>query len=454
MIVGRMKAALALVMVTCGVAIAAPATLAAAGPQDASLLLSSPHSFQVFQRGADGRGDILIAGRAAGLGNDLEVRWGDEPWVVDGAAVRVSLVCFSRNERAAEVRLDGRPAERVNADLTAQDSDLTTARHIDENQHKAFIGTQKNGNFDIPGELARKWLAMPLNPNGRPNSDVLRPWANGSDITRQASGRWIIDFGVSMTEESAALYEAPFAYSIRSILNERQGKREERASEKWWILQRSRPEMRTALDPFERYIVTPRVAKHRIFVWLDKSVLPDTRLVVIARDDDTTFGILHSRFHEIWSLRTCSWHGVGNDPTYNAESVFNTFPFPEGLTPNIPAANYADNPRAQAIAAAAKRLDELRRNWLNPPDLVKIIPEVVPGFPDRILPVSAKAEAELKKRTLTNLYNQRPAWLDNAHRDLDQAVAAAYGWPQDISDDESLARLLALNHARAQSADA
>jgi type II restriction/modification system DNA methylase subunit YeeA len=129
---------------------------------------------------------------------------------------------------------------------------------------------------------------------------------------------------------------------------------------------------------------------------------------------------------------------------------FDTFPFPNGLTPNIPAKNYAADPRAIAIAAAAKRLNELREAWLNPPDLVKRVPEVVPGFPDRILPVNARAAAELKKRTLTNLYNQRPTWLADAHRDLDAAVAAAYGWPADISDDDALAKLFALNQERAK----
>jgi type II restriction/modification system DNA methylase subunit YeeA len=87
--------------------------------------------------------------------------------------------------------------------------------------------------------------------------------------------------------------------------------------------------------------------------------------------------------------------------------------------------------------------------WLNPPDLVERIPEVVLGYPDRIVPRNAKAAATLKKRTLTNLYNKRPAWLDNAHRDLDAAVAAAYGWPADLSEEEAPARLLALNLERA-----
>ena len=207
--------------------------------------------------------------------------------------------------------------------------------------------------------------------------------------------------------------------------------------------------MRIAIESLRRVIGTPRVAKHRLFVWLHRFVLVDDGAIVIARDDDTAFGILHSRFHESWSLRLCTWLGVGNDPRYTPSPTFETFPFPEGLTPNIPAAAYAEDPSAIAIAATAKRLNDLRESWLNPPDLVRREPEVVPGFPDRILPVDEKAAAILKKRTLTNLYNERPTWLANAHRDLDAAVAAAYGWPADISEDDALARLFALNQARA-----
>jgi type II restriction/modification system DNA methylase subunit YeeA len=146
----------------------------------------------------------------------------------------------------------------------------------------------------------------------------------------------------------------------------------------------------------------------------------------------------------------CTWLGVGNDPRYTPSTCFETFPFPAGLTPDIPAKDYAADPRAQKIAAAAKRLNELREAWLNPPDLVKREPEVVPGYPDRILPKDAKAAAILKKRTLTNLYNERPAWLVGAHKELDEAVAAAYGWPADLSDEEILKRLFDLNQERAK----
>ncbi len=136
-------------------------------------------------------------------------------------------------------------------------------------------------------------------------------------------------------------------------------------------------------------------------------------------------------------------------PRYTPTTTFETFPFPERLTPNIPEKEYADDARAQAIAAAAKRLDDLRNNWLNPKDLIDTAPEVVPGYPDRILPKTEPAAVELKKRTLTNLYNARPQWLADAHRDLDAAVAAAYGWPADISEEDALAKLLELNLSRA-----
>ena len=134
---------------------------------------------------------------------------------------------------------------------------------------------------------------------------------------------------------------------------------------------------------------------------------------------------------------------------YTTGTCFETFPFPEGLTPNVPANLYAADPRAIAIAAAAKRLNELRESWLDPPDLITRVPEVVPGYPDRVVPKDDAAAAILKRRTLTHLYNERPAWLEMAHKELDRDVAAAYGWADwgvnGLPDDVILERLFKLN---------
>jgi hypothetical protein len=233
----------------------------------------------------------------------------------------------------------------------------------------------------------------------------------------------------------------------------------------WWLLGRTLPDFREATAGKTRYIGTARVAKHRIFVWQDSPVLPDSKVIAIAFDDDFHFGVLHSRIHEAWTLATCAWHGIGNDATYNPTECFETFPFP---TPTPAQRDF--------VAAAAKELNELRENWLNPPEWTATRTLEFPGStygpwsrfvtnPDargigtvrypRLEPCDAGCAAKLAKRTLTNLYNERPAWLANAHAKLDAVVAAAYGWVRagqaeaDLGDDEILSRLLALNLERA-----
>ena len=185
-----------------------------------------------------------------------------------------------------------------------------------------------------------------------------------------------------MSEGEAALYEAPFQWIKERVHPMRQGNRRELYRLNWWRHVEPRPGMWEALDGLSRYILTPRVAKHRVFVWSNSRVCPDSAVIAIARDDDTTFGILHSRFHELWSLRLGTWLGVGNDPRYTPTTTFQTFPFPEGLTPDIPAADYADDPRAIAIADAARRLVTLRNRWLNPPEWVEWVDEPVAGYPE------------------------------------------------------------------------
>ena len=378
--------------------------------------------------------------------------WSDEAWVNDGAAVRVSLICFSHTNAAAvsDTKLDGQRVNKIYTDLTPghdrQGVDLTQAQRLFENTNVAFMGHAKGGPFDIPGNLAREWLRLPANPNGRTNADVLKPWLNGMDLAKRSAGKWIVDFGWTMLEGDAALYEEPFRWVQEHVYPMRQrNPREPRR--KYWYRHMDPPQsMWRALDGLSRYIATARVAKHRLFAWCDARICPDQQLIVIARDDDTTFGILHSRFHEAWSLRLGT--SLEDRPRYTPTMTFETFPFPDGLSPDIPATDYADNPHALAIAEAARRLVELRDRWLNPPEWVEWVNEPVPAYPKRPVPRNEDAAKALKKRTLTKLYNTRPQWLADAHTTLDAAVAAAYGWNADISDDDALRELLELNLVR------
>ena len=378
--------------------------------------------------------------------------WSDEPWVIDGAAVRVSLICFgsAADKRLARSRLDGESVEEIYTDLTgrrqgAAGIDFTTVRRLLVNSNVAFIGDAKHGTFNVPGDQAREWLRLPANPNGRTNADVLKPWMNGMDLTRRPAGKWIVDFGWRMSEADAALYEEPFRWVQEHVYPSRRQNHRPAYRKHWWRHGEPRQGMWSALKDRRRYIATVRHAKHRLFSWVEARICPDSALIVVARDDDTTFGILHSRFHEVWSLRLCTWLGKGNDPRYTPSTTFETFPFPPGLTPDIPPGNYAADPRAVAVALEARRLVELRNRWVNPPEWVEWVDEPVPGYPKRPVPRDAAAAKALSKRTLTNLYNARPQWLADAHEALDAAVAAAYGWPAEISDDGALRELLVLN---------
>ncbi|WP_395090710.1 class I SAM-dependent DNA methyltransferase [Armatimonas sp.] len=350
--------------------------------------------------------------------------WADREWVLAGAAVNVSMVCFDAGKEN-EKHLDGKPVATINADLTAQKADVTTARILSENSGLAYQGPDKSGSFDLESAEALAMLSSSGNPNGKPNSDVIRRRLGGQDVTGRDRKGYVVDFGVDMSEDDASLYEAPFEYVRRVVKPERDKNRDASRQRHWWRFGRTGADMRKAIKDKERCIVTPEVSKYRVFAWMPTGTVPDKKLHVFARDDDYFFGVLHSRIHEAWSLATGST--LEDRPSYASRTTFGTFPmpWPPGQEPSED-----DSPTVKAIADAARRLVELRGNWLSPPDL-----------PD----------AELKKRTLTNLYNARPAWLATAHRKLDEAVAAAYGWDWPLEGDEILEKVLALNQARCQS---
>jgi type II restriction/modification system DNA methylase subunit YeeA len=160
--------------------------------------------------------------------------------------VRVSLVCFGQKHEPAN--LNGNTVEKIYPELTGGSSSFAIARRLPQNIGKCFMGDTKGGAFEIEGHLARTWLAEPLNANGRPNSDVLRQWVNGLDLTRRERDMWIIDFGVSLSEAEAAIYESPFAHLLEKVKPERDRNRRDTYRVNWWRHVEPRPAMNAALQ--------------------------------------------------------------------------------------------------------------------------------------------------------------------------------------------------------------
>jgi hypothetical protein len=374
----------------------------------------------------------------------------DRDWVLDGAAVHVSMVGFDDGTQKTRV-LDGQHVEAIHANLTAS-LDITQARRLKANRGMAFMGDTKGGSFELPEADALALLDLP-NPNGKPNSDVLVPWSNGKLLTRDRRRFWIVDFGESMSVEEAALYERPFEVASR-VKAERQSSKTTIAQ--WWKHERPRVEMRRALRGARRYLVTPRVGVHRLFIWVTAPLLPDSATFAFASADDYMMGVLQSRIHEVWARSQATQVRERESGTrYTPRTCFETFPLP---------ASVAD----ERVANAARKLNALRAAWLDPPEWTheatttfvasvngpwaQMIARVGPdGLGSasyvRRMPNDEATERLWKKRTLTKLYSDRPQWLSDAHAELDLAVARLYGWADIPSDEAIVLRLLELNLA-------
>jgi hypothetical protein len=245
---------------------------------------------------------------------------------------------------------------------------------------------------------------------------------------------WIVDFACDVPESAAAQYERPFELVEHRVKPGRQKNRRDAYAKRWWIHVEPRPSMRAAIGLLTRFIVTCRVAKHRLFLWFDGLTLPDSATFCFAREDDYFFGVLHSSLHEMWALRQGTH--LETRPRYTPTTSFETFPLPWP-----PGGEPAGDSLYLRIADAAIALNAQRQRWLDPPELLERIARHIDAREDfRDVPEAARApirhsaimaeaarDKDLKKRTLTNLYNERPMWLKLAHRRLDEAVLAAYG---------------------------
>jgi hypothetical protein len=293
--------------------------------------------------------------------------------------------------------LDGRPVTSINANLTSS-ADVTGAGPLQANRGLCFMGPSPKAAFDISERIACEMLIASGNANARANSDVIRRVQSGVDLTSTDRGMWTLDFALRGIEE-AARYQVPFEYLKANVYPVRSQNRRKAYAERWWQYAEARPGMRDALVGLWRFVATPEVAKHRVFVWRAAEHLCNQQTLIFARDDDYFFGVLQSHAHEIWALKLGT--RLETRPRYTPTTCFETFPFPDleapapEPTPESPrpvpnpveaemlAAKYysaketplpyqsapaTPEEHRAAIAAAAKELNELRERWLNPPD--------------------------------------------------------------------------------------
>ena len=344
----------------------------------------------------------------------------------EGRLLTVTTECAGHGD-AADVELTERRGT-INADLTIG-ADVTRAQALRANEGLSSPGVKLHGaGFIVTPEQART-LGLGTVPDLEKHILVYR---NGKDLTARSRDVMVIDlFGLTEKDVRQRFPEV-YQWVLERVKPERDHNNEEYRRVNWWLFGRKNTELRNALAGLPRYIATAETAKHRIFQFLDASIRPDNMLVNIATSDACHLGVLSSRIHVVWALAAGGRLGVGNDPRYNKTRCFDTFPFPDA----------AAEQQAQ-IRALAEELDALRK----------------------------RQQAEYSDLTLTGIYNVLVklrtgqslddedrainekglvSTLRQLHDQLDQAVSDAYGWPADLSDNEILARVVALNKHRWQ----
>ncbi|MBB5754047.1 class I SAM-dependent DNA methyltransferase [Prosthecomicrobium pneumaticum] len=370
----------------------------------------------------------------------------DHPWTKatrDAAAVRIAMTVVvagahegalrevvTEAELASEtpiVDLSQRVGE-INADLTIG-ADITASVKLSANAGLSSNGFLLAGRGFVITETDAQILGL---GEIQGLEKHIRPYRNGRDLMTIPRKVMLIDLFGLKSEEVRGRFPSVYQHILATVKPERDQNNRDSYRRNWWIFAEPRSDLRPALDHLPRYIATPETAKHRVFQFVDGLVLPDHMVVAVASADAVHLGVLSSRAHVLWALRAGGWLGVGNDPRYSKSRVFDPFPFPD-----------APEPLKADIRAVAEELDAFRK----------------------------ARQAEHPRLTLTQMYNVLEKLragtaldendvrirdeglvliLKELHDRLDALVFDAYGWPQDLSDEEIVARLVALNRERAK----
>jgi hypothetical protein len=368
----------------------------------------------------------------------------DHPWVdsTNGAAVRIAMTAAEITERDGilqRIQSEIQGSENVSIQFTKQIGkifpnlkigvDVSSAIQLRANGNISSLGVALAGSGFIVSSKESKQLGLGRVPNLEKH---IRQYRNGKDLAQTARNVMVIDlFG--MTEEQVKIqFPEVYQWILERVKPERDQNNRASRKKNWWIFGEPRSTFRPALVGLKRYISTPETAKHRFFVFLDQSILPDNMLVNIASDDAYILGVLSSRIHVTWALAAGGRLGVGNDPRYQKSRCFDPFPFPE-----------ANDIQKQKIRDIAERLDSHRKR------VQAQHPEVTITAMYNLL---EKIRAGQELTDSDKAFNQKAlvSTLKQIHDDLDAAVFAAYGWSPDLTDDQILENLVTLNAHRAE----
>lgn len=366
----------------------------------------------------------------------------DHPWVdaSDGAAVRIAMTIAARGnaagrlmevetESAEEQEADGKRVTfsnrsgKVFADLRIG-ADVAGARPLLANDGLSSRGVMLFG----AGFIVSRAKAIELGSNADATQHI-RPYRNGRDLMATPRDVMVIDlFGLSEAE-TRGRYPAVFQHVLDNVKPERDQNRDPSIKANWWVFGRPRSEIRPALDGLARYIATVETAKHRMFQFLDGAILPDNKLIVLALDDAANLAVLSSKQHVAWSLAQGA--RLEDRPVYPKSQCFDPFPFP--------ILSKADT---LTLRALGEELDAHRKaRQAAHPKLT------LTGMYNVLEKLRAGDSIEGKDK---EIYDQGLiGLLRDIHDRIDAAVARAYGWPVDLSEEDILLRLVALNRDRA-----
>ncbi|WP_310538830.1 DNA methyltransferase [Phenylobacterium sp.] len=367
----------------------------------------------------------------------------NQPWTkatADAAAVRIAMTVARSGHHSgtlhtvvSEEDLDSDEPKityeersgAIHSDLSIG-ADVTTASVLKANTGLCSPGVKLHG----AGFIVSRSVAKSLGAGNA--GSLIRPYRNGRDLTSRGRDVFVIDFFGLSAEEARRDHPRAYQIVLELVKPERDKNNRPYRRDNWWLFGENNPQWRKSLEDLPRYIATPETAKHRFFVFFSGDILPDNMITTIATDDAYALAICSSIAHVTWAIRSGGRQGVGNDPRYTKTRTFDPFPFPD-----------TDTSLTERLRAIGEELDATRKLVLaEHPDLT------LTGLYNLLEKVKAgvdltPAEEDAKQRG-------RVLILKELHEQIDAATAQAYGWPADLSDEQILERLVALNAERAK----